>query len=339
MKKVFMLALVWTGLVATNLWAQTITVCSYGGTYNQGLEESIAKPFTQATGIKVIVTAFPTYAQMETQVKSGNIEWDIVECESRMYARGTKAGIFEPLDLSLISTKDFVEGSVTKDSVGLAYYAFNMAYSTNKWPAGKGPQSMKDFWDVKKFPGPRTMKFTAASNLEAALLADGVPRNKVYPLDVDRAFKKLTELKPHIRVWWKTGGQAQQVMREKEADLGWVPSNRMIQLMDQKVPITQEWGDQLVVLDSWTILKGSKNRDAAMKFIAFASDPRRQAAFGEANVVGPANKKAYEFVKKEKAVVMPTYPENLAKGLILDATWWADHEDEIEKKWESWKMQ
>ena len=152
----------------------------------------------EATGIKVIVTAFPTYAQMEAQVKSGNIEWDIVECESRMYARGTKAGIFEPLDLSLISTKDFVEGSVTKDSVGLAYYAFNLAYSTNKWAAGKGPLSMKDFWDVKKFPGLRTMKFTAASSLEAALLADGVPRDKIYPLDVDRALRKLTELKPYI---------------------------------------------------------------------------------------------------------------------------------------------
>jgi putative spermidine/putrescine transport system substrate-binding protein len=243
------------------------------------------------------------------------------------------------LDLSLINQKDFVEGAVAKYGVGLAYYAFNIAYNTQKWPAGKGPNSMKEFWDVQKFPGPRTMKFTAGSCLEAGLLADGVSQNKVYPLDVERAFKKLTELKPHLRVWWKTGGQAQQVMREKEADFGWVPSNRMIQLMEQGVPVTQVWNDQLVVLDSWAILRGGKNREAAMKFIAFASDPKRQAAFCEANVVGPANKKALDFIKKEKAIQMPTYPENLAKGVIVDADWWAENEEAVERRWEAWKMQ
>ena len=54
-------------------WAETITVCSYGGTYNKGLEETIGKPFTEATGIKVIFTTYPTYAKMKAQVKSGNV--------------------------------------------------------------------------------------------------------------------------------------------------------------------------------------------------------------------------------------------------------------------------
>ncbi|MBW2056535.1 MAG: ABC transporter substrate-binding protein [Deltaproteobacteria bacterium] len=317
----------------------TITVCSYGGTYNKGLEETIGKPFTKATGINVIFTTFPTYAQMEAQVKSGNIEWDIVECESRMYARGVKNDIFEPLDLSMIKKDDFVEGSATRYGVGLIYYSYNISYNTEKWPAGKGPRSMKDLWDVKRFPGPRTMKLTAVSNLEAALLADGVPRDKVYPIDVDRALRKMSELKPNIRVFWKSGGQSQQIMREGEADIGLVPGGRMIQLADQGVPVTWEWNDQLVVLDYWTILKGSKNRDAAMKFIAFASDPKRQAAFAEWTNYGPANKKAYDHIRKEKAVLMPTYPENLAKGLIVSGEWYAEHEKDVERRWEAWKME
>ena len=320
-------------------WAQTtITVCSYGGTYNEGLEKTIGKPFTDATGIKVIFTTFPSHAQMEAQVKTGNIEWDIVEVENRMYARGMRAGLFEPLDLSLIPVKDFVEGSVKKYGMGIVYYSYNISYNTTKWPAGKGPQSMKDLWDAKKFPGPRTMKLTAVSNLEAALMADGVPRNKIYPIDVDRAFKKLMELKPHIRVYWKTGGQAQQVIREKEVDIGYVPGGRMIQLAEQNVPVAWEWNDQLIVLDYFTILKGSKKKDAAMKFIAFASDPKRQAAFAEWTNYGPANKRAFDFIKKEKALLMPTYPEHLAKGLLINGDWYADHEEEAERKWEAWKM-
>jgi hypothetical protein len=77
------------------------------------LSEALGNAFTEATGIKVVFTTYPTYAQMEAQVKSGNIEWDIVESENRMYARGLKAGIFEPIDLSQINTQNFVEGSIT----------------------------------------------------------------------------------------------------------------------------------------------------------------------------------------------------------------------------------
>jgi putative spermidine/putrescine transport system substrate-binding protein len=88
-----------------------------------------------------------------------------------------KAGIFEPVDLSDVPTKEFIEGAVTKYGVGLIYYSYMISYNTNKWQAGKGPASMQDIWDVKKFPGPRSMKLTAVSNLEAVLLADGVPRN------------------------------------------------------------------------------------------------------------------------------------------------------------------
>ncbi len=321
-------------------WAQPIlSVCSYGGTYNDGLAKAIGNAFTDATGIKVIFTTFPTFAQMEAQVKSGNIEWDIVECENRMYARGVKAGLFEPLNLSLINVNDFEKGSAKNYGMGIVYYSYNISYHTAKWPAGKGPRSMKDLWDTNKFPGPRTMKITAESNLEAALLADGVPRDKVYPVDVERAFKKLTELKPHIGVYWKTGGQVQQIMREKEADCGFVPGGRMIQLAEQGIPITWEWNDQVLVLDYFTILKGTKKKEAAMKFIAFSSDPKRQAAFAEWTNYGPANKKAYDFIKKEKAVLMPTYPDNFSKGLLINEDWYAEHEQDIERRWEAWKMQ
>jgi putative spermidine/putrescine transport system substrate-binding protein len=197
---------------------------------------------------------------------------------------------------------------------------------------------MKDLWDVKKFPGPRTMKLTAFSNLEAALLADGVPRDKIYPMDVDRALRKMTELKPHIQVYWKTGGQVQQIMREKEADIGFVPGGRMIQMAEQGVPVAWDWNDQVIVLDYWTVLKGTKKKDAAMKFIAFASDPKRQAAFAEWTYYGPANKKAIALIKKEKAMQMPTHPENFAKGLVTNAEWYAEHEENVERLWEAWKM-
>ena len=41
-----------------------------------------------------------------------------------------------------------------------------------------------------------------------ALLADGVAPSKLFPLDLDRAFHKLDQIKPNVAVWWKTGDQS-----------------------------------------------------------------------------------------------------------------------------------
>ena len=54
--------------------------------------------------------------------------------------------------------------------------------------------------------------------LTVALMADGVPAetSTLYPLDVDREFKKLDEIKPNVAVWYKTGAQQQQILKDEE---------------------------------------------------------------------------------------------------------------------------
>lgn len=113
----------------------------------------------------------------------------------------------------------------------------------------------------------------------------------------------------------------------------------MLQAAAQGAPVYVEWNDQLVDLDYWAIPKGSKNRDAAARLIAFMTDPVRQAAFAEWTYYGPANKKAFEHIDKQKAALMPTSPENLAKGRVVEESWYADHEQEVERRWEAWKME
>ena len=96
-------------------------------------------------------------------------------------------------------------------------YTTVLGYRKDAFPGGKGPQNWVDFWDAKKFPGPRTLRDSPVDNLEFALMADGVAPDKLYPLDIDRAFKKLDAIKPHISVWWKTGAQSAQLLVDKEA--------------------------------------------------------------------------------------------------------------------------
>jgi len=319
--------------------AETIVVCSYGGTYNKAIEDVFARPFFKESGIKVIMVSFPNYAKMKAQVKSGNIEWDVVEPSINAYALGSHDGLFEPLDLTGIQTKDFVKNGIRKYGVSTIFYSHNVTYRTDVWPIGQGPKSWADIWNVKKFPGPRGMKYTAYSNLEAALMADGVSPKHIYPIDVDRAFKKLDELKPYIKVFWKNGAHAQQIMRAHEVDLGSFPAGRMIVIAKDKVPVHSEWNQSIVDLDFFAILKGSKHKKAAMKFIKFSTDPKRQADFAIRTNYGPSNLKAYDYIPKDIARKMPSYPDNLKKALIIDGEWYRKHGKEVAARWEAWKMQ
>lgn len=319
--------------------AETIVVCSYGGTYNSAIEKIFAKPFTEETGIEVVLVSFPNYAKMKAQVESGNIEWDVVEPAINDYVLGTHDGIFEPLDLTGIPVGDFVEGGIRPYGVSTIYYSHNVSYRTDVWSREKGPKSWADIWDTKKFPGPRGMKYTAYSNLEAALLADGVPPGKVYPIDVDRAFKKLDELKPYIKVFWKNGAQAQQVMRNHEVDLGSFAAGRMFDISKEGVPVASEWNGSVVDLDFLSILKGSRHKDAAMRFIRFTTDPKRQADFAVATSYGPSNLKAYNYIPEDLAKTMPSYPDNLKNAVIINGEWYREHGKEVAARWEAWKMQ
>jgi len=340
MKGVFRFMLLFIFISSGSAWAgEKITICSFGGSTGNAIAQAFGNPFTQETGIEVNVVSFPTYAKMKAQVQSGNVEWDVVDTESRMYARGVKDGIFEPIDANKIPMEDFMEGGIKKFGVGLYYYSYNVTYRTDKWPEDKGPKSWKDIWNVKKFPGPRGFKFTAYSTLEAALLADGVPVNQVYPIDIDRAFNKLNELKPYIGVFWKTGSQGQQVMRAHEVDAGCFLGGRMQIIADKGVPVACGWNQQIVDLDYFTILKGSHHKEAAMKFIASTANPKQQAVFAGLSKYSPAGKKAYEYIPKNLAKQLPTYADNLKNALFIKADWYAEHEAELERRWEVWKMQ
>ena len=128
----------------------------------------------------------------------------------------------------------------------------NLVYRKDKFPNG-GPQSWADFWDVKKFPGSRCLFDRSFTCLAFALLADGVPIDKLYPMDIDRAFRKMDEIKPHIKVWWRDGSQSQQLIRDGEVDMIAMWSARAVDLIDDKVPLEIVWnGAELYYANLWS---------------------------------------------------------------------------------------
>ena len=139
-----------------------------------------------------------------------------------------------------------------------------LCYRSDKFPNG-APKSWADFWDVKKFPGNRSLCLSdSPRNLIYALIADGVPIDKLYPLDMDRAFKKLDQIKPHIKVWWREGNQSQQLLRDGEVDMMSIWNARATELKQQGVPVEVVWNGAVRSISSWCVLKGAPEPEAGL---------------------------------------------------------------------------
>ncbi len=198
--------------------SKEVVVASWGGSYQDALKRAWFQPFEKETGIKVTDVSPVNYGKMATMVETKNVEWDVVDVGSSFVATGISKNLFQPLNYSVIDKQGLIPESVNEFAVGIEYFSTLLAYSTKRYPTG-APESWADFWNVTKFPGVRAMRKISYTTCEQALMADGVPPSKIYPIDVDRAFKSLDRIKPHVKVWWTQGAQPIQLLTDGEVDL------------------------------------------------------------------------------------------------------------------------
>ncbi|TIR94192.1 MAG: ABC transporter substrate-binding protein, partial [Mesorhizobium sp.] len=258
---------------------------------------------------------------------------DVVDVEMDFAIKAAKDGLLEPIDFAAVPKADLDPRFSNEHAVGSFYYSFVLAW--NKGAVSGEPTSWADMFDTKKFPGKRTFyKWSAPGVIEIALLADGVPADKLYPLDLERAFKKLDTIKSDI-VWWGGGAESQQLIASGEAAFGQLWNGRVFALEKDGADVGVSWNQNLTAADVLVVPKGAKNKDSAMKFLAAATSPAGQAKFAEASGYAPINTKA----KAEMpADVVKGLPDAHVEGQInLDMNYWAEHRDEIATRWYAWQ--
>jgi putative spermidine/putrescine transport system substrate-binding protein len=314
--------------------AQQLTVVSFGGSYQEAQSKALFQPAAKALGITVKEETYTGIADLRLKVKAGAVTWDVVASGSGSAARAGAEGILEKLDYKIIDVANFVPGTWQDYCVGGDVFSTVLAWNTKTY-GDKGPQSWADFWDVKKFPGKRSYRKSVAGALEPALMADGVPANKVYevlsaPGGIERAIKKIKELKPSVAVWWASGAQHAQLMKDGEVDMitGW--NGRFDVAAKDGAKVAYTFNQALLDNDCYAIAKGAPSKDLAMKFLAEISKPQYQAEFTKYITYGPTNKKAYELgaIEASYAKQLPSYPENAAKQLTIDLDWYIKFEEQ-----------
>ncbi len=321
--------------------ARDLTVVSWGGAYQDAQREVYFKPFMEQKKAKMVEESWDGgVGVLRAKVQGGNNNWDVVQVEAEELVLGCEEGLYEKIDWSKVGGKDkFLPDAVHDCGVGAIVYNFVLAYDKDR--IKDGPKNWADFWNVQKWPGKRGMRKGAKTNLEIALMADGVPFKDVYKTlktdaGVERAFKKLDQLKPHI-VWWEKGSQPPQLLASGELAMTVAYNGRIAAAnKSDKKNFAIVWTNSIYTIDSWVIMKGTPNKTQAEQYIQFVSLPENQKNLPSKITYGVTAKAATPMIDKAVLPSLPTAPENIATAIYLDEPFWVENLDTLNQRFNAW---
>ncbi|PMS36832.1 putative spermidine/putrescine transport system substrate-binding protein [Trinickia symbiotica] len=336
-------------LPVTSASAQQLVVASFGGAYTASQSKAFFEPYSAKTGTKVLPADYNGgLAELRSQVQAGSGAWDVIDLEFQDAARACDEGLIDPIKPSSLpngqdgkpASSDFVQGSLMDCGVGTILWSNVIAYDKRKF-TGAQPTTIADFFDLKRFPGKRGLSNKPNGNLEWALMADGVPRDKVYatlrtPAGLERAFKKLDTIKANA-IFWGAQAQSVQLLADGEVVMTEGGNGRFTDAITKdKKPFGILWQGQIINGDVFAVSKASKNKAAALDFIRFATSAPQLAAQTKYISYAPARRSALPLVDASLRENLPTSPANLKVGLASDTAFWNDEQDEINRRWAAW---
>lgn len=322
--------------------AEELTVATGGGIIADAERVAFFEPTAKALGITFKEETIQNVQDIRLQVQSKAVSWDLAQLGLDECMQAAKEGLLEKIDLSVVNTDGIKATSDTNYCIPAYYYSTVLAWNTDSGQPGDAQmKSWADFFDTEKFPGARSLFRYPRANLEMALLADGVPADKLYPLDIDRAFKKLESIRPNIDAWWDSGAQSAQLLKDGEVDYIQIWNGRVASVIKDGGKAAFTFNQGIMTADTFAIPKGAPNKDLAMKALAMFLAPEQQALFPLHIDYGPSNTKAFDtgIVPPERAKQINTSPENLAQQIQLDEKWWSENTAEVLERWDNFIQQ
>lgn len=316
---------------------ETLVVVTWGGELETALKKA-AEGFEEANNCTLQWESAPDYSKVKAMVDAGDVQWDVMSCDSDFAFRGGKQGLLEKMDYNVID-KDGIEEYCSDYGIPAYTWANVIAYNSAKYTAETAPQTWAEFWNTDKFPGERSFYKFPYQTLEVALLADGVSKDELYPLDVDRALKSLDKIKDKVSTWWESGAQPQQMLSSGQVDLisAWAGRINSAKAEGSQVDIVMN--QAIIVTDSWVVPKGTKHKELAMKFLNFITRAEAGKTFSENITYGPANEKAYDLLDQSIIDTLPSAPKYKDMVATYNPEYWAENYDAVNEKFQAWLLE
>ena len=322
---------------AEELEPVTIVFANWGGRSGTAFEEVWAKPYMEANPHVTIVSDSPTdYSKIKAMAESGDVTWNMVDVGPGIGLNEWSQWL-EPVDCNIIPCEELPLEKFDGGEYRVPIYTYGviLAYRTDLIPEGAPPPSgWVDFFDLETYPGKRSCMAAWGIGeyvLEAALVADGVPVDEIYPIDVPRALAKIDAI--FDSCIWAGGGGGSEVPATLLADgevvmsMAWqgTVTDRLVDGTMPNVEIV--WEQSFIAVDNYVIPKGADNLEETMKFIAYTlSAENNGLPTSHYTGIGP--------IHPDSAVdpaVAPYLAATYADVMIpFGDRWWADNQDAYE---------
>lgn len=325
-----------------------LVINSFGGGWGQAIQLGLIDGFEQETGIDVILLSTWDVAKSKAAIQSGNPPpEDILDTNLATAVALNRDGLLAEIDYArfnqdtLAAIPDYARPPF---AVGWGQFAIGLCYDKEAFGEGNAPSGWADYFDQENFPGPRGMlAWPAEPQPEFGLIADGVAVDELYPLDLDRAFARLDELKDHVPQFPSSPAVLGQMLVDRQVVMEACFTHRVQKLVDGGLSrIGISFDEARLQTEFFVVWKDAPNMENAMRFLAYILEARPQATWAQIGNTGPLNPMAFDLIADDVKDKLPTSPSHTTLW-PKDAAWYSTMNDDgltnrevIENRWNEW---
>lgn len=312
---------------------RTLTVATLTGPYTDAQREAYFTPFQVATGAEVFARGLgDNLGDLKSQVDGDVVTWDVACVPMDQVRPLANDGYLTEIDRAYVDVTVLFPEVVGQYAVGADLFSTAIVYPI---AAPDIPSDWVDFWNTARFGEGRSLRKRPVGTLEFALLADGVSRDELYPLDVERAFASLDRIKPHIVQWWEDGKQPSELVANLQAGLAssW---NIRADLQTVREDVRIQWTGGMLSADAWVVPRGAPNLDVAMDFINYATRAVPQANFSRILPYGPVNRAAFDYIRPDRLPLLPSAQPQFGLQFFENWNYWIDNLDLLTDRFNDW---
>ena len=159
-----------------------------------------------------------------------------------------------------------------------------------------------------------------------------MPPDALYPLDLDRAFRKLDTIRESIESW-DSDYQAEVFLREERVSLCSAWNREAQQANAAGFPIGIQWDRHLLMAEYLVVPRGTPNRDEAMQLVAYIVSPKAQRRLTARIAYAPVNRGT----RPDPTMAPFLASEHLdVPYAVYDEAYYVDHFEELDRAFQQW---
>ncbi|GLR50919.1 ABC transporter substrate-binding protein [Shinella yambaruensis] len=321
---------------------KSLKVGVYGGYFKDSFDKNIFADFTKETGIAIESVAEPTgeawLVQLEQAAKAGQAPADVSMMSQVAMLKGQSTELWAALDTAKIpNATNLIDHFVNKYPdgrvAGIGAVAWYITLVTNTDVYKEAPTSWNALWDPAN--ADKLGLLALVSNSFLLEVTAKTHFGGTNALDTEeglvKAFEKLAEVKPNVRLWYRDEAQFEQSLKSGEIPMGQYYHDVTGLAAADGQPVRSTFPQEGGIMDSgcWALSRASEKVEEAHTFINYMCQPQIQSLLSRKVGTAPTVKRdlldltAEEFaaVSSDIDPIIPRYDLYTSKSDWLNQKW------------------